>query len=384
MAPSQRDVRKQVYFHVGAPKTGSTYLQHVLWANRGRLAEAGVCYPLHGNLEHFPATMDVREMTWGEVRNPEWDGAWDTVAERIRSWDGPTAIFSNEILGGARARQAQRAVESVQPAEVHVIFTARDLARQLPSDWQEQVKHAHTVTLGRFVNDLVELGIDAPQPFGEMFWGLHDPIRVLQTWGDLVAPEHIHVVTVPPRGAARSLLWERFAGVLGLVPMEYESQVPGVNPSLGTAETEFLRRLNMALAGRAGRHYDPIVRVGLAEKHLSRRPDRHPPMLPKAYYTWALQRSEEMLKGIERQGFDVVGDLDDLLPLPREDEFPDAEDLPASALCEVAVDATTQLLVAFEEAQRETKRLESQLSEERTRDKEVRELDRSAEGAGRA
>ena len=64
-------------------------------------------------------------------------------------------------------------------AEVHLVFTARDIARQLVSDWQEHIKHKHVVTLERFVDDLVELGIDAPRPFGQMFWGLHDPARVL-------------------------------------------------------------------------------------------------------------------------------------------------------------------------------------------------------------
>jgi len=36
--------------HVGAPKTGSTYLQAVLWRNRAALRAAGVLYPAFGIL----------------------------------------------------------------------------------------------------------------------------------------------------------------------------------------------------------------------------------------------------------------------------------------------------------------------------------------------
>src|SRR3954452_7154638 len=46
--------------HIGAPKTGTTFVQQVLWHNRARLAEKGVDYPFTGPREHFAATMDLR------------------------------------------------------------------------------------------------------------------------------------------------------------------------------------------------------------------------------------------------------------------------------------------------------------------------------------
>ena len=36
-------------------------------------------------------------------------------------------------------------------AEVHVVCTARDLARQIPAVWQEDVKNRHVVTFADFV-----------------------------------------------------------------------------------------------------------------------------------------------------------------------------------------------------------------------------------------
>ena len=37
---------KRVFLHIGTPKTGTTHLQTVLWANRAKLAELGVLLPL--------------------------------------------------------------------------------------------------------------------------------------------------------------------------------------------------------------------------------------------------------------------------------------------------------------------------------------------------
>ncbi|WP_158079188.1 hypothetical protein [Actinomadura sp. CNU-125] len=121
------DGRKTVYLHVGAPTAGAAFLHRALWANRRRLADAGVGHPVTGPNEHFGAVMDLREMSWGGHRDPAWDGAWDRVARRAREWDGPTVVFSHGLLGGASAAQARHAVATLEPAEVHVVFATRDL-----------------------------------------------------------------------------------------------------------------------------------------------------------------------------------------------------------------------------------------------------------------
>ena len=211
-----------------------------------------MCYPLDHPTAHFTATLDLCQRKWGGRWDPSWDGAWDRVATRIQQWDGDRAIFSGELMGLVTPAQARLAVESVQPAEVHVVFTARDFARQLPSDWQEQIKHRHTVTLTKFVDDLVVLGPKAPRPFGELFWGLHDAAHVLAKWEGIVPIEHIHVVTVPQSSARADLLWRRFSTLCGLDPDAYDLDVPRDNTAMGVVETEFLRRFN-ATAGQGAR-----------------------------------------------------------------------------------------------------------------------------------
>ena len=56
---------KKVFFHVGAPKTGTTYLQQVLFQNREALARDGVLYPYEFFDESFRSMQDFRGASWG-------------------------------------------------------------------------------------------------------------------------------------------------------------------------------------------------------------------------------------------------------------------------------------------------------------------------------
>ncbi|MBA2444609.1 MAG: hypothetical protein H0V49_04685 [Nocardioidaceae bacterium] len=307
---------KRVFFHVGAPKTGTTYLQNVLFANRDTLAKEGVLYPYADAGQSFRSMLDFRDSTWAGSRPGQFAGEWDAVAGRTRDWKGHTVIISNELLGGSSPDRIAAGVASVRPAEVHVIFSARDFARQLVSDWQEHIKHKHTVTLEKFVDDLVELGLDAPEPFGELFWGMHDAAHVLKLWETVVPPADIHVVTVPHPGAPVDTLWRRFCSVTGLDPDRYESESAPANPSMGVAETELVRRMNLEVRGMSVEIYDPLVRRLLAGDILGGQSPKL--MLPTSRMDWACQRSRQLIEGLREAGYAVEGDLEELMPRPAD------------------------------------------------------------------
>jgi hypothetical protein len=330
---------KSVYLHVGAPTAEARFLQQVLWNNRRRLQDAGVRYPLAGPKEQFAAVMDLREMSWGGHRDPAWDGTWERVARRIREWDGPTALFSHELLGGATEQQARHAVSTLEPAEVHVVFVARHLGWQLILDWQEQVRHTHTITFERFVDDLVEHGIDAPEPYGPMFWGLHDPVRVLGTWEAAVPRERIHVITLPPPGTDPDLLWKRYCEVTGLDADGYEiGGVPSEEP-LTVIEAELLRRLNSKIAPALGPDYEQVVRDHLVGAALTAGADgteRVEMGLPARHATWAAERTRLLAGSLRASGYQVAGSLDELTTSPN----PAAALLPGDVPDEMITNAT--------------------------------------------
>ncbi len=340
--------------HVGAPKTGTTYLQSVLWRNRERLREVGVLYPLQHPDEHFAAALDVREMSWGGRVDGPWLGAWRRLAGRVEAWDG-SVLLSNELLGGVAPEQARTIADALAGPtgrELHVVFTARDFARQLPSDWQEHVKHRHDVPLAAFVDDLVANGLQATKPFGELFWGLHDAERVLANWSAVVPPDQLHLVVVPHAQGGPHELWQRFATASGLAEMapgvDLDLDVRPRNVSLGVVEAELLRRLNTLSRGSVPpRHYDDQVRKVLAETVLVSQqravPPSQRPTLPPEHHEWVAHRSRQLVDAVTAAGYDVVGDLDDLLPAEPADSLqPDR--IGTDALFPVALDALTGLL----------------------------------------
>jgi len=59
--PSRADDESpRVFLHVGEPKTGTTFLQQVMWRNRSELAAQGVVLPGHHPQDHYRASQDLR------------------------------------------------------------------------------------------------------------------------------------------------------------------------------------------------------------------------------------------------------------------------------------------------------------------------------------
>jgi hypothetical protein len=221
---------KRVYLHIGLPKTGTTAVQEMLWLNRDALTAAGVCYPGYLHTAHFLAAIDLQPQRYGDWLEPLSEGAWDRLAEHARSWPG-TSVISCELLASATPEQVERALASLDFAEVHVVCTARDLARQIPSVWQENVKTGQTTTLPDLC---AALRTGEPAEMSGLFWDYQDLTRILRTWAGSLPPERVHVVTVPHDGSG---VWTRFASVLELDVSGLE-RAGGENSSLGATEVE--------------------------------------------------------------------------------------------------------------------------------------------------
>lgn len=344
----------RVYLHVGVPKTGTTFVQDVLWRGRHQFARHGVCYPLRRRTEHFAATMDLRGATWAGKPSSTWEGAWDRLADRVRTSGAHTAILSGELLAAADPAAVERAVRSFPDHEVHVVVTARDLARQLISGWQEQVKHRVAVRLDEFVagclhvvgHDTGPTG-DRARRLGRRFWSLHDLPQVTRRWGDPLPAGRLHLVTLPPAGGPRGLLWERLAGVMGLDAALGVGDLARPNPSLGAAEAELLRRYNASRASDLSpSQYDQVARVLLAEKVLAGSPG--PALvLPARFADPVHQLCGTVVDELAGRGYDVVGDLTELVPdvgeLRAAPEVPVGPELLADALVRAVAGLVAEL-----------------------------------------
>ena len=236
-----------IYFHVGPPKTGTTFLQQVLWAHRPVLRAADITLPGGPPSDHFHAALDLRQMDFGGYHNPRTEGAWPRLIARAKTVATAKALISHEVFAGADDEQIARLMRDCHPASVEVVYGARDLARQLPSIWQESLKHRRTKTYSEFLTTVLRPVRSGRQQPG--IWQTHHAALALERWATHLPAERIHVVTLPPRDAPREVLWRRFCAVLGVAaPERFDLDVARPNPSLDVVHAELLRRLNGVLA----------------------------------------------------------------------------------------------------------------------------------------
>ena len=138
----------RVFLHIGLPKTGTTYLQSVLWSNAEELRRQGVLLPGGSARQHMQATVVVRERGLRK-RAPAAARSWDELVHEVREWPG-TALISHEFFGAATAEQAAHCIADLGGSAVSVIITARDLLSVVTSYWQEYVKHGRDARLDEF------------------------------------------------------------------------------------------------------------------------------------------------------------------------------------------------------------------------------------------
>ena len=307
--------QRAIYLHVGPPKTGTTYLQDVLWGNRPRLAELGFAFPGHRLADHFHAALDLRGMQFGGYDHPDVPGAWTRLAKAATASGQPRVIVSHEIFGGADEQQIARLAADLAPHELHLVFGARDVARQLPAVWQESLKNRKSRTFDAFLATALAQAGATP---ARGFWRAQDIVRTLARWSDVIAAERIHVVTLPATGAATDTLWRRFATALSVPATGFDLEVARPNASLSAEHAELLRRLNKALPAdlmwpeyeRLVKHtFNRLPRGGTADE-----PPATRVRVPQQYRQQLDDWSGRTCAALARSGYDIVGDLDDLIP----------------------------------------------------------------------
>lgn len=310
--------RIAVYLHIGEPKSGTTFVQQVLWRNRDALARAGLLVPGLHPQEHYRAQLDLR----GVPQQPDdptgsYAGEWELLARQALRAER-AAVISAEQLAAATEDQVRRALDSLAGAEVHVVLSLRPFTSLLPAEWQETVKHRNQRTWPQWLA-AVRAGDGGDRRLAAWFWQVHDTRDVLHRWTATLPPERVHIVPLPPAGAPRAELWHRFAAVLGVDPDVADLGEAAPNESLGLAEAELLRQLNTRLRRRdVGPYaYRAVVKERLAHGYLARRPAAIRPQLPADADEWARRHAEQVVAAIRDGGYHVAGDVTELLPAPE-------------------------------------------------------------------
>jgi|GEM_PF-1489508 len=308
----------EIVLHVGAFKTGTTYIQSALWANRRSLAQAGVLYPGgHRNSQ----SLAVKKLLDRERPRPsEGTNAsplpkrWQAIADEAAAWNGTVAIISMEFLAAVGSGRRREVVESFAPHPVRVVFAARPLTRLLPSQWQNTLRWGRAWRYEEYVQDVL-LGPQHRSIASAHFWRRHHWPRILRRWQRTPGVKSVCFLIVP-NAAPPDLLWHRFAAAAGIPPPRHDPP-PRSNESLSAEAAELLRRYNMegrdlADAGYQSRLRDLVALLRHTSQDSSVR--THRLGFPSQHVPRAQAITADLISATLRARPAVVGDVQELWP----------------------------------------------------------------------
>lgn len=335
---------QRLILHVGAPKTGTTYLQDLLWGNAGVLAGQGVHLPLGDSQALRSAAADLRQAPWSS----DWKQAtWQDLAAAVDEVEG-TVVVSEELLCRTPPERIDPFLAALAPGTVvDVVFGARDHGRQVPAMWQHAVRGRNTVTFDGYLQWLR----GDPQA---SYWLEQDPVLAHDRWGRFVPPERFHVLTVPASGSSPSLLWERFASILGVDARSVQPPAAPANESLGVAEAEVLRRLNDRLGDRfpLWHKYVTVVRRHVIVPALATAPAPERIRVPADAVPWLEEHARSTVAELLNRGVHVAGDPEELC-LPIEPASLTPTDLTEGQLLDAVLDAWVRQLEHLDATRRD-------------------------------
>ena len=341
------------FLHIGLPKTGTTFLQGMLAANADVLAAHGLVYPGRSK-DHFLAAQDALGHDFRGHSDERTAGSWESLLRELA--EAPeSAIVSHELFSLATDEAIARILDQLPTSQVVVVVTARDFLRQVPAVWQEDLKNGKARTLTEFVALLKET--DGASP-AKGFWRYQDLPAITERWAKQVGNDKVIVVTVPPVRSSQLLLWERFTSSVQLETPDVRIPEHRKNTSLGSAEAEFLRRLNVQLADDLSwPEYRKFVKHTLVRQVLANSPNEMPITLAPADAVWAVERSRRMAHEIERRGYRTIGDITDLVSPepPARDNIP--SDVQDSDITAVGVSAVSGLLDTIDRINRKERKV---------------------------
>ena len=304
-------VAKRVVLHIGAMKSGTSFIQNVLHTNRRVLAEHDILFACRRWRGQVLAVRELSERG-GEGQEPlAPDGPWQRMVDAVNEWPG-TAIISMEFLAPRNKAKIAIIQEAFAGADLQVVLTARDLARALPSMWTESTQNRGVKTWDEFLTSVrARKPNDKP---GRWFWRHQNISAIAERWTTAVGRDHFTLITVPPKGSPPGVLWERFAGVAGIPADVCDTSVRS-NPGIDAASALVLRALNERLeAGGLERlDYEWIVKSGLAKQGLARRGAAIPLGMDER---WVRRRSKRDLSSLRKLDLRVVGDIAELESRP--------------------------------------------------------------------
>jgi hypothetical protein len=140
-------------------------------------------------------------------------------------------------------------------------------------------------------------------------------VSILERWSTPEPVRRITVVTLPPSDAPREELWHRFCRAARMPAEDVPLGGLRDNVSLGYASCDVLRLLNVHLEDVRPRFYRQGMRALARDVLAPLRDAEARPELDRQGAELARRRNQDIRDAVSREGYELVGSLDDL-PVP--------------------------------------------------------------------
>ncbi|WP_148613995.1 hypothetical protein [Nocardioides rubriscoriae] len=313
--------RPQLLLHVGAMKTGTTYVQNLVHDHRRMLQDAGWWVPDQRRVvQATRQLMGVGGAAVGSSRRPVgtladaplWQELLDEARRRAAAGASRGVVVSMEFLSFAEPHGADLVRHSAEGLDLQVVLTVRDAGPALPSQWQSLTRNGAQLSWPQFARQARTARERPRQPGAKAFRRTQDVPRMLEVWSGVTTPGSLRAITVPRGpGVPRTLLWERFCALLDLDAALTEPAAFD-NPQLGYGSCELMRLVNAADVYRAApRSYRKVVRRLTHDHLLPLRGEQTRPRLDEATAAFAADLNARTLEAVARVAT-LVGEPSDL------------------------------------------------------------------------
>jgi hypothetical protein len=300
--------------HVGCGKTGTSSLQAGLWKSVADIEAAGVGVPYVGRKAHRKGILDPFgwRAAWGF--DSKWnDRALERITPRLRRASGERVLISNEDLVELDPDAIERLLELTTAADLdlHLIITVRDWAQQIPSEYQQFLRHGMSESFPDFIHQVR----NRQGRWGEHFWRRQDPVDILTRW-KAVEPSRTTLVVVPSYSVDPDGLFRLMGDAIGVDHKLIKRPRHAVNTSHGVVEAEVFRRVNASLPAAFDGYspaYRRLIRKPFSSGVLPRVASERI-VLPDTELAWVEERAREVIAEVRAHGCRVLGDEDGLLP----------------------------------------------------------------------
>ena len=321
----------RIVLHIGAMKTGTSYLQSLLVANAAAHADHGFLYVGRSFRTQMSAATQV--LKW--PNRPDRHVGWRALVDEARRFEGGTAVVSMEFLSFAREHQVDAYLAPLAGFEIDVVLTVRDQFTAIPAQWGSYARRLGDDswrTYLRRIDPARRRKGDRGTRAARTYTRAQSLDLMVQRWGGHPSVRRLDVVTAPAAGSARDELWQRFARAVAMPADLATSAGSGyANPSQGYASSEVLRRLNRHLQDQPVKACTAALRPMILDALVPFREREGKPQLDRGGAALAREVNRRVRAAVLDGGHTVHGSLealpvpDDLPRAPRKAAKPDPD-----------------------------------------------------------